>query len=59
MTFQDGNGILQGESQSDREERKEYFNVVHKGFETASLYAFIRKPIANEQYNGTDGKKAQ
>lgn len=59
MTFEHGDGVVQGETQGDGEKRKENLDIIHKIIETAALYAFIGKPIADEQNNGTQHKETK
>ena len=58
MPFQNGHGIVQRKAQRHREEGEKEFYIIHKIVETAPLYTFIGKPIANKQDYGAEDKKA-
>ena len=53
MPFQDRNGVVQGESKSHGEKRKEDSYIVYKIIKTTTLYTLIGKPITHKKNNGT------
>lgn len=59
MTFEDGNWIMQWESQGHREKGKEEFYIVNKIVKATSLNAFICEPIANKKNYGAEDKEAK